>query len=563
MRAGILPAMNNELSLIHERVDDIPLIFAMARKMGLPEILDEALGQHGNQQGLSNGWLTTVWLAYMLVEGDHRKSIVEEWAHDRRRLLGMLIGQSVRENELNDDRLGRLLTRLADPDRWAAIESALWEKTSMVFQLECRHVRHDSTTSYGYHTVGEDRLMQLGHSKDHRPDLPQLKLMGAVAEPAGQMLASRVYPGHRADDGLYLPMIEHVREMAGSGLLHIGDAKMASLATRSAIAAMGDQYLTRLPKSSKQEERDQWINRALSDEASLDAIGAGDELFGHGYELAREMTDGSTVWNERVLVYRSEAVAQRQRNGLAQRIESAIAALNALTPPIGRGRRQHATLEQLNAAIRRIERKHKVEGLLWTRWRSEPWPSRALPDRERFVVIDVIVAEAKVEHLSQRLGWQVLVTNVPLDSLPLTEAVPLYNEGWRIEMQFRDIKNRPLGIRPLLVTRDDQIVGLTHLIILALRLMTLITTLVRRSLKASGATLVGLIDGQKSRATDRPTARRLLKAFHRHQITVTRIRGPGQEIDHITPLPPLLSQILQHLGFSDRLYTDLQLLGAN
>lgn len=343
----------------------------------------------------------------------------------------------------------------------------------------------------------------------------------------------------------------------------IGDAKMASLATRSAIAAMGDQYLTRLPKSSKQEERDQWINRALSDEASLDAIGAGDEPFGHGYELAREMTDGSTVWNERVLVYRSEAVAQRQRNGLAQRIESAIAALNALTPPIGRGRRQHATLEQLNAAIRRIERKHKVEGLLCTRWRSEPWPSRALPDRERFIVIDVIVSEAKVEHLSQRLGWQVLVTNVPLDSLPLTEAVPLYNEGWRIEMQFRDIKNRPLGIRPLLVTRDDQIVGLTHLIILALRLMTLITTLVRRSLKASGATLVGLIDGQKSRATDRPTARRLHKAFHRHQITVTRIRGPGQELDHITLLPPLLSQILQHLGFSDRLYTDLPTLGAN
>ena len=36
------------------------------------------------------------------------------------------------------------------------------------------------------------RLMQHGYSKDHRPDLPQLKLM-AAAEPSGHLIASDVW----------------------------------------------------------------------------------------------------------------------------------------------------------------------------------------------------------------------------------------------------------------------------------------------------------------------------------------------------------------------------------
>jgi hypothetical protein len=87
--------MNSELSITHERLDDIPVIFEMARRLRLPEILDEALGRHGNHEGLSYGWLATTWLAYMLAEGDHRKSVVEAWAERRRPLLERLTGEMI------------------------------------------------------------------------------------------------------------------------------------------------------------------------------------------------------------------------------------------------------------------------------------------------------------------------------------------------------------------------------------------------------------------------------------------------------------------------------------
>ena len=40
--------------------------------------------------------------------------------------------------------------------------------------------------------------MQLGHSKDHRDDLPQFKLMAAAAEPSGLFLAGDAHPGNAA-----------------------------------------------------------------------------------------------------------------------------------------------------------------------------------------------------------------------------------------------------------------------------------------------------------------------------------------------------------------------------
>ena len=88
--------MTENINLIHERVDDIPLLIGLAKKLHLPEILDSHLGNHGHSQGLSNGWLATVWLAYILSEGDHRKSTVADWAMGHQQTLESLLEQPIR-----------------------------------------------------------------------------------------------------------------------------------------------------------------------------------------------------------------------------------------------------------------------------------------------------------------------------------------------------------------------------------------------------------------------------------------------------------------------------------
>jgi len=109
--------------------------------------------------------------------------------------------------------------------------------------------------------------MQHGHSKDHRPDLPQLKLMAAAAEPTGQLIASDVVSGQSADDSLYTPLLRRVRTLLGRrGLLYSGDCKMAARAIRADIVAHGDLYLTALPHTGETaREFDGWVNAVVAD----------------------------------------------------------------------------------------------------------------------------------------------------------------------------------------------------------------------------------------------------------------------------------------------------------
>ncbi len=73
-----------------------------------------------------------------------------------------------------------------------------------VYDLKARRVRIDSTTAKSYVAVTEDGLFQFGHRKEHRPDLPQLKVNQAVLDPLGLPLSTPVVSGERAEDPLYV-----------------------------------------------------------------------------------------------------------------------------------------------------------------------------------------------------------------------------------------------------------------------------------------------------------------------------------------------------------------------
>src|SRR4051812_36019661 len=338
------------LELTHERVDDVPLLLGFLIKLKLPEILDRHFPAHPLHQGLSNGWLITVWIAYILSRADHRKAPVQAWAQELQHSLETLIGQTIRPVEFSDDRLTSLLKHLDDQPAWESLEADLWHTHCDVYALPVERVRLDATTSCGYHTVTDAGLMQLGHSKDHRPDLAQFKLMAAVAEPTGLYLAGDIHPGNAADDPLYLPLYRRVRTMLDqTGLLYAGDCKMAALETRAEIAANRDFYLTRLPLTrTAQAQFAAWVEAAVVGDRAAELIevhrGEGDEreLLGRGYEFERPQAamvgQSEHTWTERVQVIRSESVAQTRAAALDRRLRQAEEAVRGLTPPVGPGR---------------------------------------------------------------------------------------------------------------------------------------------------------------------------------------------------------------------------------
>jgi transposase len=569
-------AMPPTLRLTHERVDDVPLILGFLIQLRLPQLLDRHLKPHPHHQGLSLGWLIAFWITYVLSQADHRKSHVRAWANKLHHCLEAVTGLTLRDVDFTDDRLTLLLARLSHPETWDRIEADLWNGTCEVYCLPLERIRLDSTTSYGFHTPGDGGLMQLGHSKDHRPDLAQFKLMAAAAEPTGQLIASTVHPGEAADDPLYLPMIERVRTLLGrTGLLYAGDCKMAALETRAAIAARGDFYLTSLPMTGATKDQfDTWVEEAITGarRTELVAVCLGEETLGTGYEFSRTPTatlDGTErTWTERVQVIHLESRAETQTRALQRRLEKAEAAVRALTPPPGPGRVQFTTGWELERAVAAVLTEHEVTGLLEVAWTREEnsrtryvGRGRGGPNRPkktewtiRYQITAVRRNQPAIEDRVARLGWRAQVTNAPPQRLSLSDSVVAYRGGWSLERDFHLLKDRPLGIRPLYVRRDDQVLGLAHLVTLALRVLTLFEVLVRRGQEESGQKLPGLYPGQASRTTERPTGSRVLSAIAREGITATEVDDGAERRWHLDPLPELVRGVLSSLGVSEGVY---------
>jgi transposase len=566
-----------------ERIDDIPLLLGMMRRMKIAEIIDKHLGQHHLHEGLSNGNLAVGWLAYILSESDHRKSAVQKWANCIPHTLESFFAASLRPHEFSDDRLGILLANLAAAD-WDDIESDLFYSCFDVYELPKDAFHLDTTTSCGYHTIEPGGIMQLGHSKDHRPDLPQLKIMAAVTQPLAFPVSTAVVAGNQSDDELYWPTIVEVKQkVGGAGLLFVGDCKMASLDTRARIADGGDYYLTPLPNTGETaKQMGSWIDTALQkDEAGeLQAIrkpteaGQPPELIGWGYEFTRTLqakVDGrEATWTERVAVVQSLAQQASQKTRMEKDLQQAERRLSRLSLS-GKGRKVWREEGELQQAIEAIENEHQVGGLLSVVVQREEKgkksygkpgrPAEAaqakLEVETRYRITQVRRNNEQIEQRQKRMGWRALVSNASEKRLTLEGGVLTYREGGSLERPFHQIKDKPLGIRPLFVKLPEQVVGLTLLLLIALRVLTLMEIVLRAKLAESGEQLPGMHEGQKNKLEGKPTARRMLRAVAGLEMTLSVIALGEKQWWYLPPLPHLLVRVLELLGLSTSLYTTL------
>jgi len=565
--------MSERQSVISERVDDIPLLLAQMERMGVPSLLDEFFPTHGNWQGLSLGWTTTVWLAHIISEGDHRLNHVQSWAEKHLETLSRCTGQEVRALDFSDDRLADVLSALSRDAAWESFEVALNGHLLRVYDLNPQQVRLDSTTASGYWRVTPDGLFQFGHSKDHRPDLPQVKVMLSTLDPLGLPLATTVLPGQRADDPLYIPAITQVREGLGRrGLLYIGDCKMGALETRAFTQAGGDYYLcplsdTQLPPEALEE----YLTPLWRGEQELTPINREKEngereQIAEGYErlevLTAKLDSQTVIWTERRLVLRSLKQAQVAEAALRSRLAKAQQALAALNER-GRGKKRFTEVESLRQAAEALVEQHRVQGLLRLRYEEEvrERPVRRYRGRpasirqEREVRVTVAVDEEALEKAVRRLGWRVYATNAPTERLSLELAVLAYRGQYLIDRGMGRLKGQPLSLTPMYLQRDDRATGLIRLLGIGLRVLTLLEFVVRRNLAVAGVKLAGLYAGNPKRATAQPTAERLLEAFQ--GITLTVIQENSQTRRHLTPLSEVQQRILVLLEFSPDIYTRL------
>jgi transposase len=568
--------MSKNITAIHERVDDIPAIIAHLKKMRVAELLDTHFLPNGNWQGLSLGKTTVVWLAFILSEGDHRLSRVEPWVTAHQRTLSRCLGHEVKPRDLTDDRLATTLDYLSVAERWATFERALNQSVLRVYDLQGRVVRIDTTTAGAY--VTPEGLFQLGHSKDHRPDLPQVKIAMAVLDPLGLPLTTTVVAGQTADDPLYLPEIAKVRQTAQRrGLTYVGDCKMAALGTRAEIVAHQDYYLC--PLSAKQlpdAELDRLLAPVFSgaliprDIRLPNADGQSDETddpVAVGFVDTREQSGQDQnkkmqVWIERRLVVRSLAFAASQEKHLRQRVARAVTEINALAERKQGKQRLPDEATALQAAAALLA-KHRVEGLVnvtvmtdvlaHSKRRYGTRPATTVHSQR--VRVSAIGAEAPLTHAVRRLGWRVYATNHPAEEVSLAQGVAAYRSEYLIEQGFGRLKGRALSLTPLFLRDEQRVVALICLLSIALRVLVLMQFVVRCHLRQENATLKGIYPGQPGRQTAQPTTEMMLGALR--GVTLSRLTIDGKRLYYLTPLSAVQKRILRLMEVPLEVYDKL------
>ena len=548
--------MTDVFDVTSERVDDVPLIIEVCKQLKLDQIVEQHLGTHGLQQGLGNGNLTIAWLSYIISQADHRMNAVRDWANKMPLVLSSLLDTPIRNVEFSDDRLCNLLDRFANDSAWEAVEADLWKKSVAVYEIQDNILRFDGTAACGYHDITENGLMQFGASKDHRPDLPQLKIMAASIDP-GLIVGLDIASGQQNDDVMYVPLIKRVHSMMPEpGSLYVGDCKMGAILTRAVIQSNCDYYLMPLAMGTEKIRRhlESLIETVISGEQSVELIynSAGQYIIA-GYEVSRNqehiLDERKFSWKERLLVYRSQAFAENEIRIFEKKIYKTEEALYKLTPKPGPGKKTERDEEKLQKAILDILEAKQLQGLLEVHYEKQSYR-----DKDIYIISKIVRNGNEIKNKKDKLGWRLMATNALQSKLSFSQALLTYRGEWRLENNFKILKKSHLGISPLFVRKDERLKGLCRLLSIALRLIALIQYRLRESLAKSKDVIKGLEKGKPNSMTSEPTTLSILSKFVSDQITISKVRIGDKVHYYMTPLSDELRKILFHLKIPISIY---------
>lgn len=555
--------------MITERVDDIPLLICELEKSDLSTLLTAHFPNHGNWGGANTGIVSLVFLSYILSCADHRTSHVEKWVSERVHTLRACTGdKELTSKDLTDDRLGRLLDKYADDAAWRSFEAAHNKRLIQVYSLEVSEqaIRLDAMITQSHREVGD--AFQMGYSKQHRADLPQMKTMLAALDPYAMPLVSKTVAGNEADDGLYLPLIEELdQSLALKAQLFVGDSKLSSLGNRAAIHQLGHHYLC--PLSKKQCSTEQLVQYLTQQPEVLQVFSQEDTkgqsvIKAKAFEQSERLTspDGTQTWEERRLVVYSPNYAKTQQAALEKRLTKASEQLDQLLVP-KQGRKLPKTRQQVQQRINEILTQHKVKDLIEVQILQTTTTKQVRAYGKKPARTQEIIRFSLQYHINQsarqakikQAGWRVYACNAPMDKFPTIQAVQCYRNEYRIEHKFDELLNRITALMPVYLHKPKRIKALIRLLLLALKFVSLIQMQARTKLKNTNQSLNELYPGNPARKTDKPTTTMLLKAFE--YITLVIIPMENQTIVRITELKSVQLKILDLLGFKPDIYRNL------
>jgi len=402
---------------------------------------------------------------------------VQEWLTQS----GLETALGVQAEQAHDTRLGEGL------DAVYAQHQAIWQEVVLAavrrYHLPLDWLHYDITSTYFEGAYNESELVKFGYSRDHRSDSKQLNL-GLTTLRHGLPLAFQVLVGKTSDKTTPRQNLEAVRKLLGaapaSDQTIVHDRGMATAETLVWYAQRHQRFISSVTADSAlQAALDDVPAKELMAEAlDYQPQRAGNALAPGYYGVWREytVTHAEQSVSLRLLVVHSVGKARldaEKRQTLLDRLQQRLAAIQAHLNERKYKQRMY-TLEQIHLA----QRGNAAHDLLDTDLQGE----------DGALVLSYQVNPDKLAQAQQRDGRYPILTNC--EDLSAAEVLGHLKEQDQIEKRFWVLKG-PLQVHPLWLHKDERLVSLVLVLMLALLIYCLLEHLVRQTQRQiTGRTLL-------------------------------------------------------------------------
>jgi transposase len=527
------------------RVQDLDhsgIIAGICDEMGLVEKIDKRLGTHP-QEIISPGQVVKAMILNGLGFVSAPLYLFEKFFVGK--ATEHLLGEGIRPEHLNDDRLGRILDKLA--------ESGLTETFVTVALSAARQfgVKLDSLhlDSSSFHVDGEYLQPQAevaepgaihithGYSRDHRPDLKQF-IVDLMCSGDGDIpLYLRVGDGNETDSAMFGKLVTEFKQQWNIEALFVADA---ALYTAGNLAQMSQlRWVSRVPATLVAAKQ-------LLLEIDASAFGASSLP---GYKIAACGNSYAGI-QQRWLVVESQARLESDLKQLEKRVaKKLIAATSALKQLSSQQFACQPDALQAAAVFSDQLPYHQLDDLQVVEIIEYPKRGRPRKDevgQKHYQISATLIPQPHAMDVEiQRAGRFILATNV-LDEQVLGDEDVLteYKAQQSTERGFRFLKD-PLFFTSSIFFNTPQRVAAMAMV---MGLCLLVYSLGQRSLRQALDKAKQTVENQVGKSTAKPTLRWMFQCF----MSIHLLTFDGDK--HITNLTTERLWILQFFGAPCRKY---------
>lgn len=534
-------------------VGALPVVAAALEQWKLAEIVDATVPWEGD---VPLGTLIEVLIVNRLLQPEAMYEM-GAWAEK----AGVADYYGLTAEQLNDDRLGRALERLAD--HASVAQSALTLEAVKTWKLKVTQVHYDISNaefSGAYAAAQPDPqgdpgsgpsprsfssvpFPTYGHTKSGRDDVKQIQYGMSVLGDGAVPVCHLPLAGNTAEARTHVANLLRLKGMFPKHrFLYLGDSKLDTPENLAAAQSTAGEFLCTGAFTPALQEKFRKVRHLLRPvdycPKTHEQRPPEDRDRYQGVEVADEVTgefEGRKIKVKyRLLFVHSTAKAQQQVATRERHLAKIQAEFEQAQKILGK-----YSLKTEEAIRRRLE---KARGL-YSEGKLFDYDLRV---KDGKFSLTWTINERALEERRQLDGIFVQKTNLSRRQWPLDKVLPKAREQSRVEKRFHHLKG-PLAVSPTFLKNPKRIAGLLAVLILALTVMSLMEREVRKNLK--GQPMYGIYP--ENRPSPAPTGPKLIAAFS--TLCIVIIHEHGQTYRRLAQLTPVQKQIIDLLSLPEGL----------